>query len=249
MLVNGGFWRKNCKKGSIHMRFQVVLLGFIALFPLMAAAGEVPRSLTVHGHASVEAVPDMATITLGVSQQARSASEALTAVASVSARVFASLEAAGIAPRDMQTSGLNLHPLFSNRTSSANVAPAIVGFNASNMVTIRVRDLSALGTILDIVAQDGANEFNGLRFGLQAPTPLLQEARIAAVHDAVAHATDMAEAAGVTLGRVINMSEVGGGNAPMMMARGGAARFDAMPVAAGEVSISADVNMVFEILD
>lgn len=248
MLVNGGFWRKNCKKGSIHMRFLVVLLGFIALFPLMVAAGEVPRSVSVQGHGSVETVPDMATITLGVSQQARSAGEALSAVASVSARIFASLEAAGIAPRDMQTSGLNLHPLFSNRASSSNAPPAIVGFGASNMVTIRVRDLSALGTILDLVAQDGANEFNGLSFGLQASDALQDEARIAAVHDAVARATVMAEAAGVTLGRVLSLSEAGTGNGPMMMARG-AASFDAMPVAAGEVSISADVSMVFEIID
>ena len=248
MLVNGGFWRKNCKKGSIHMRFSVVLLGFIALFPLMVGAGEVPRNLSVSGHGSVETVPDMATITLGVSQQARTAGEALSAISSVSAQVFASLEAAGIAPRDMQTSGLNLHPLFSNRNASTNAPPAIVGFNASNMVTVRVRELSALGTILDIVAQDGANEFNGLQFGLQAPDVLEQEARVAAVHDAMARATVMAEAAGVKVGRVISISEMGGGNRPMMMARG-AASFDAMPVAAGEVSLSADVSMVFEILD
>ncbi|MCP5036981.1 MAG: SIMPL domain-containing protein [Rhodobacteraceae bacterium] len=228
------------------MRLLVQLAGFLILFAPFAMAEEASRTISVTGQGQVEAKPDMATITLGTTSQARQAGEALAEVSAVTARVFTRLEAAGIAPRDMQTSNLNLHPLFSSRSSSSNEPPKITGFSASNMITIRVRDLASLGRILDQVAEDGANEFNGLRFGLQVPEPLQEEARVAAVKDGMARAALLAEAAGVELGPVLTISDGGGGGAPVMMARG-AASFEAMPVASGELSISASVNMVFAI--
>lgn len=231
------------------MRILAIIIGFLTVFPALSWAETHERTITVTGQASVEVAPDMATISLGVTEQAATAGEALTAVSAVSAQIYARLEAAGIEPRDMQTSGLNLHPLYRQSPSSHNEPPRIIGFSASNLVTIRVRDLNILGTVLDQVAQDGANEFRGLRFGLQVPEPLENEARILAVKDAMARAALLAGAAGVPLGPLLSLSDGGGGGAPYMaMEMASFARSaDAMPVAAGEMSVSASVHMVFAI--
>ncbi|HHB80301.1 MAG TPA: DUF541 domain-containing protein [Aliiroseovarius sp.] len=232
------------------MRILAIVLGFLALFAHGALAQDSPRTISVSGAGSVEAPPDMATITLGVSQQARSAGEALAAVSEVSAAIFARLEATGVAARDMQTSNLNLNPLFSDRSSVSNAPPRIVGYQVSNMITIRVRELDDLGAILDQVAKDGANTFNGLQFGLVAPEPLAAKARVAAVKDAIARAELLANAAGVRLGPVLSISDQsGGGPRPVMADMAFARSVEAMPVAGGELSIQASVSMVFGIIE
>ncbi len=114
---------------------------------------------------------------------------------------------------------------------------------------VRVRDLAALGGILDTVIADGANDFNGLRFGLQDPAPLMDEARRRAVDDAMARAALLAGAAGVTLGPVLSIDDQGGSR-PMPMAEM-AMRMSAgaAPVAAGELTLTANVAMVFAIAE
>ncbi len=232
------------------MRIIVAIIGFFMIFPLVAMADSSQRTITVSGQGRVDAVPDMANITLGVTQQARSAGEALSAVAQISADIYARLEAAGIEARDMQTSGLNLHPFHRQGTRPANEPPRIAGFSASNMITVRVRDLTILGGILDDIAADGANEFRGLQFGLQVPEPLQNEARILAVKDAMARAALMAEAAGVPLGELLTLSSGSHSSGRTYIAMEGASfarSADVMPVAAGEMSLTATVTMVFAI--
>ncbi len=229
------------------MRNLAIIMSFLALSAPGALAGDSPRTISVSGSASVEAAPDMATITLGVTRQAQTAGEALAAVREISAAIFARLEGAGIAPRDMQTSNLDLRPLYSDRSSAANQPPGIVGYQASNMVTVRVLQLDDLGNILDQVARDGANTFNGLQFGIVDADPLADQARAAAVRDAMARAALLAQAAGVTLGPVLSISDQSGA-APMPVADMAFARAaESMPVAGGELSIRASVSMVFAI--
>jgi len=192
-------------------------------------------------------VPDMATITLGVTQQTRSAGEALAEISRVSSAIFARLAAAGIDARDMQTSNLNLHPLYADQSNRPGQPPRIIGYQASNMITIRVLELEKLGGILDQVAQDGANTFDGLQFGIVDPDPLTDKARIAAVKDAIARATLLADSAGVSLGAVLSISDQSDGGAMPVMAF--SRSMEAMPVAGGELSVSASVSMVFAIVE
>ena len=238
------------------MRYPATILAFLALFAHAAPAQDAPagpvtaRTITVSGTASVEAPPDMATITLGVRRQAPSAGEALAAVSRVSAAIFARLESAGLAARDMQTSTLELHPLFADRASPANAPPRIIGYQAASMVTIRVRRLDELGAILDQVARDGANSFNGLQFGIAEPGPLRDAARRKAVEDAMARAALLAAAAGVSLGPVLSITDAPvGGARPVMADMAFARSAEALPVAAGELSLGASVSMVFAIGD
>ena len=157
------------------------------------------------------------------------------------------LAAAGVASADMQTSNLSLSPLWDNsRNSSPGNRPEITGYLASNMITVRVRRLDDLGEILDTVVESGANAFQGLSFGLQNPRPAQDAARLAAVQEAMRKAALYAGAAGLTLGPVLELNETGdAAPRPAELAR--MAMSEAVPVARGEVSVRAQVSMVFAV--
>lgn len=227
------------------------------MFPALAAAmmlampalaENAPATISVTGEGKVEIAPDMAMLNLGVTTQARTAAAALAANSDGIAGALAQLKAAGIEDRDIQTSGLSLNPNFDYSRSDA--PPTVNGYIASNMVTVRVRDLAVLGQTLDAVVTDGANTLNGLTFGLQNPATATDEARKSAVADAAHRAALYAEAAGVKLGRILSISEQGsyGPPQPMMMAEAGFAK-DArsVPVASGEMTVMSTVSVVYEI--
>lgn len=205
------------------------------------------RRISVTGSGEVETAPDMAVIGMGVTEEAEDPAAAMNAASDVSARILDRLESEGLAARDVQTSQLTLHPVWSDGPTPEDER-RITGYRATQQVTVRLRDLEMMGGVLQAVVEDGANRFDGLQFTLQDPDPVEAEARRRAVADAMERAALYAEAAGVELGEVVTISEPGGGYqppAPMMeMARssGGGA-----PVSPGEITVSAQVNMVFGI--
>lgn len=207
------------------------------------------RHITVSGTGSVEAAPDMATLTLGVTSQDAEAAAAVRANSEAVARVLSQLERLGIETRDIQTRDLSVSPVWSGRRPQQEEAPRITGFVATNRVFVRVRDLGRLGEILDAVVSEGANDFGGLSFAVQEPEPLIAEARAKAVADATEKARQLAEAAGVTLGRVISIDEHGGAHPVMRRAEMAMADAGRVPVAPGEISVELSVSMVFGIAD
>lgn len=213
---------------------------------------EEPRRISVSGEGRVEAVPDMATIVLGVTQEAREAGAAMRATSQAAAKVHERLAGFGIQPRDIQTQRLTLNPIWSNQSPSASSPERarITGFAASNAISVRVRDLDNLGAVLDAVIDAGANDFNGLTFSVQDPDTLIEEARANAVADAIARAGQLAAAAGVALGPVQSITEQGMGRPqPMMMMEMAASRGGDVPVAGGEVTLTVSVAMVFAIAE
>lgn len=207
------------------------------------------RRIAVTGEGRVEAVPDMASVTLGVTNEAEEAGDAMQATSDAVWRILDRLTEMGLESRDVQTSRFALSPVWSRRTESDSDRPRITGFTASNMVMVRVRDLDKLGALLDAVVSDGANDFNGLSFGVQESDALQDEALAAAVADATKKARLLTDAAGVTLGPVVSITEQGSGAPRPMMMEMAAARDSGAPVAAGEVTLSASVSMVFAIED
>lgn len=198
--------------------------------------------LTVTGEGQSSAQPDLATISLGVSTRAATAAEAMAQNAEAQSKVIEALKADGIEARDIQTSGLNLSPMIDYQDGQP---PRLTGYAAQNMVTVRVRDIAALGGVLDKLVASGANEINGISFSREDMTEALDKARSAAIADARHRAEVMAEAAGMKLGPLMSLSEaqMGGGPRPMMMAAE-AKRADT-PIEAGELSVSASVTAVF----
>jgi uncharacterized protein YggE len=217
----------------------------VGLAPAGAAvAQEVPRQITVTGSSEVDVVPDRATITAGVETQGPTAAAALQANTEAMAKVFEALAAAKVEKRDMQTSQLNLSPVYEPFREGAEAPPQVVAYQASNMVTVTVRDLASLGGLVDALAGAGANRLYGIGFDVTDPRPSLDAARREAVADARAKAELYAEAAGVTLGPVVTIRENMGMGGPEPL-RAKAAMAEAAPVAEGTVTLTADVEVVF----
>ncbi len=221
-----------------------------AMMAAMAAgvASAEERRISVSGTGTVQVAPDMATITLGVTNENAEASAAMQATSEAVAQVLARLNEMGIEDRDVQTRDLSLSPVWSGRNAQNGDQPKITGFVASNRVFVRVRDLSQLGQIMDAVIQDGANDFGGLSFGVQDPKPVQAQARAQAVADAMTKAEQLAQAAGIALGPVESIAEQGGGVHPMAEMRAmSMADAGGIPVAGGEIDVSVNVSMVFAI--
>lgn len=200
--------------------------------------------ITATGTATAEAAPDLATLSIGVTTQAETAAAALEANSAALAAVMARLTASGIEARDMQTSNLSLFPVWSDGSTSA---PQMTSYSASNLLTVRVRALDSLGAVLDASVADGANTLNGLTFELADPEPALDEARRDAVAAARARAELLASAAGLRLGRVLAISEGGVSQGPMPMFR--AEADSAVPIAGGELGLSASVTIQYELVE
>ncbi len=209
-----------------------------------AQAQEAGR-ITVTGEGVVAMAPDMASLSLGVTTTDAAAGAAMRANSAAMQTVLDRLQSAGIAARDMQTSNLNLSPNWVQDDGAQT--PRIVGYTASNSLTVRVRDLAILGGVLDAAIQDGANTLNGLSFDVSQPRPAQDKARVLAIQDARARAEAMVAAAGASLGKIVSISENGGYAAPMPMVK---AMMDeaAVPLAAGEVASAVQVTVVFEIV-
>jgi uncharacterized protein YggE len=213
----------------------------------VATAQTAPVSgFTVSGEGIVDVAPDIAVVTLGVTTEATTAAAALKANSDEQAKVLAALAEAGVDARDIQTSGLNLSPLWDSR-GYEDGRPRVTGYQASNMETVRVRDLASLGGLLDLVVTTGANQLNALTFGLADEKPARDEARKRAVADAMARAELYAQAAGVTLGKITAFTETMSYQPPQPMYREAAAMDSGVPVAGGEVAVTASVMITFAI--
>ena len=229
------------------MSFFRVIAVFLLIFPLSAAAQEqVSRTIVVSGEGVESAAPDMATIQLGVTEEADSAAEAMERASVAMAAILETLAESGVEARDVQTSNINLSPRYGRPQD--NTPPRVNGYIASNMVSVRVRDLEALGGVLDALVRDGANAINGIGFSIADTAALEAEARSQAVADARAKAETLAAAAAVTLGPVQEIRE-GGSVTPPPLMRGLAMAESAVPIAGGEVDVRVSVSVVFAIGD
>lgn len=197
--------------------------------------------LDVSAEGRTTRVPDLAIVQAGVTTQAPTASEAYTQANAKMARVIAALRAAGIAERDIQTSTMSLQPQYRDRE---NQAPVIFAYQATNTVTVRFRDLSKAGPILDILVREGANTISGPNLTLSQPDAAMDEARVDAVKKARARAELYAQAAGLKVDRILLISENGASPVPMMAMRGGFAA-DKAEIMPGEQEINVTVTVRF----
>ena len=226
------------------MRILTAFVLTIALLMPLTAMADPGGTITVTGSATVNVVPDVATITLGVTTMGDTAAAAMAVNNDAVSAVIARLIAAKVADRDMQTSNLQINPNWVS--NEAGTAQMIKGYVASNLLTVRIKALETTGAVLDAAITDGANTLNGLTFGLQDQRPTEDAARILAVADAVARAKLLAGAAGAKLGPIVSISE-GGGIGPVPQPMFKMADAAAVPVAAGEVGISASVTIVWQL--
>lgn len=211
-------------------------------------AAAAPAHVIVTGEGRAEVTPDMAQMMLGVSDRGETAAAAMAAISGRMNKVVEALKAQGIEAKDIQTSGLSVGPQFNYDTEGA--PPKLVGYTASNMVTVRVRDLTKLGSVMDDVIAAGATDFNGLTYGLNDPAPVEDAARRDAVAKARARAELYAGELGMKLGPVRTLSEQAIMAAPQpMMMRSDASygKGGSMPLESGELSVTATVNVEYQL--
>ncbi|MBU1304875.1 MAG: SIMPL domain-containing protein [Alphaproteobacteria bacterium] len=230
------------------------------LFPFALLAGvAMPAyagTISIEGRGEVAAAPDMAVINSGVTTQGATAREALDANTAAMADLIASLKAAGIEARDIQTSGFAVNPnyVYSDERDASGYTqpPKINGYQVSNTVTVTVRKLADLGAILDKSVTVGANTVNGVSFSVADPTELYNQARKAAFADARAKAELYATAADSALDEIVSISETQGFNAPQpypMYARAEMSDAAKVPVEAGEMSFAINVSVQWDLAD
>ncbi len=202
--------------------------------------------LNVSAQAEASRVPDVATLSAGVVTQAADGNAAMRQNAEQMARVVAAIRKAGIAERDVQTSGINLNPQY---RYAENEAPRITGYQASNTVNVKVRDIARLGQVLNALAAQGANQINGPSFQIDDPEPVQDEARVAALKKAQARAETYARSLGLRVRRIVSISEGGGGgfHPVPVMAMAKADRLESTPVSPGETTLSVSLDVVFEL--
>jgi len=228
----------------------VAVLAFAA--PVSALAADAPpvATLTVSGEGTVEVTPDIVTVTIGVTSRAKTAGAALEANSGSMDAVIKSIRAAGIADKDIGTSGLSVEPLYEQpptRDDGSQAPAKLIGYEVTNQLRIVIRDLAASGALLDKVVGAGANQVNGIAFDLADRQKPSDAALQAAIAEARRKAGLMAGAAGVRLVRILSVTtgETGGpyplAAAPMKaMAR-------AVPVMPGQQQISVTATLTYEI--
>jgi uncharacterized protein YggE len=225
-----------------HSLSLAVVTATLLAAPALAQTAP-PPAISVTGEANLSVPPDQARIDGGVTSDAKTAREASDANNAAMGKVLQALKGAGIEEKDYQTSRLSLQPQYA--PNRAGPSP-ITGYRASTRVTVRIRDVTKVANVIDVLVGAGANDIGGINFMVSQASKLLDEAREKAIADARRKAEIYAKAAGVALGEPLSISEEG---APTPVFRGKMASTMAAgaPVAQGEETLSVSVNVSWAI--
>jgi len=230
------------------MRHRTPLAAAIAAGTLIAAPALAqtvpPAMISVTGEATVSVPPDLAQIDAGVTSEAKTAREASDANNAAMGKVLLALKGAGIEEKDYQTSRLSLQP--ESAPNRPGGPATIVGYRASNRVTVRLHDVSKVASVIDMLVAAGANDIGGINFTVSQASKLLDDAREQAIADARRKAEVYAKAAGVTLGAPLSISE-GGTPVPIPYRRMAAGMAPSTPVAQGEETLQVTVAVSWAI--
>lgn len=226
----------------------IALLTSALSFVSPPAQAEEPdkRTLSLSARGEALTTPDKVDITTGVTSEGQTARAALDKNTDSMTKVVDGLKAAGIAPKDIQTTNFSISPIYEKKKQG--YAAFITGYRVSNQVHITVHDTKKLGEILDTVVSLGANKINAIKFGVSEPEPLKDKARKEAVANAIANAELYAAAARVELGPVLSISEESGVVMPRFEAAAAPmARASAVPIEAGTTTVQVRVRMTWEL--
>ena len=245
--------RRTGKYGLVAVAVAVIVIGAVSAAPSQEQSQPgrppmmrppEPPSITVVGSGTAAARPDTAEVSAGVVTQAATAAQALAQNNAAMEKVIKTVTATGIAEKDIQTTNVSVMPQRRQGRPEPQ-PPDIVGYEVSNQVRIKVRDLTVLGRLLDALVGQGANALGGISFTVADPAPVLDQARTSAMADARRKAEVYARAAGATLGPLLSIREGAapvprfGGEMPRAMA------MSAVPVAPGEQEFQASITVTY----
>ena len=231
-----------------------------AAAPPAAANVDIPRpdgGIWVTGQASISVDPDLVLLNVGVEATAETVAEARGQAADAMDAIVAAVKANGLEDKDVQTLSFNIWPQYEYPEVEENGVrvrkQTLVGYTINNTARIKIRDVDAVGTIIDDVAEGDHTRINGIQFSIEDPKPFMTDLREQAVEDAEAKAEHFATLTDVEVGNLLFISEVGSGvdvrdfvqlEARAMMA---AAAAPATSISGGELELSLSVQAVFAI--
>lgn len=208
------------------------------------------RTISVVGSGQVYLVPDVAYVYIGVHSQSENVSTALKQNNEQAKQVSDALKSMKVEEKDIQTTSFNIYPQQQYEPGTGNVTGTY--YSVDNTVYVTVRDLKILGELLDTVVRSGANSINGINFDVVDKEAALTKARSLAIENARKQAEELAKASGVTLGEMQSIS-TGYVSTPMakemygMGGGGGMASSAQAPISAGQLVLSVDVSIVYQI--
>ena len=215
--------------------------------PQGQSTGDSVRTISVTGSGKVTLSPDIAYLNIGVHTEGKEATESVASNTNQTQKLVEALKKAGIDAKDIQTINFSIYP---QQQYSTDGKPQGLTYVVDNTVYVTIRNLNEIGELLDAAVSAGANTINGIQFDVADKTKALSEARKAAIVDAKSQAEELAQAAGVKLGLIhsISTSYSNVSPIPMYEGRGGAVAVEAaIPVSPGQMTVSVEVTMVFEI--
>ena len=248
----------------MRVRFAILLVFLSTSFTFAGrppatrdAMHSLPPTLTVNGDAEAPAKPDLAIVRIGAEVQAEKAQQAQDQVNQIMTRATEAVRGQGVAENDVQTSGLNLWPIYGTRRPRPVQQPQdeeqrLVGYRASNVLEIRVQEVAKVGPIIDAAINAGANRLESVSFALKDDIEPRKKALASAAKEARAKADALAEAMGVTIEGVEEIAEGGVQIYPPrpMRRMAGYAAAEAMadtPVQPGEVRVHASVTVTYRL--
>ncbi|MEA3326643.1 MAG: SIMPL domain-containing protein [Chloroflexota bacterium] len=235
------------KKFSLILVSLMVFILLAACSPFSGSSSlDKVRSMTVNGIGQITLVPDIATINIGVRTEEDNVTDALDGNTAQANAIADVLEGLGVEEKDIQTSNFNVYPSDRYNPMTGEIEGQY--FVVENTVNVNVRDLSSLGEVLTAVVEAGANNIYGINFSVDDREEAVAEARRLAIEDAKAKAEIIASDAGVELGDLISISVYESGTPNTYLdAKGGAYAAEAVPIAAGTLSITMECNLTYEI--
>jgi uncharacterized protein len=224
------------------------LLAFAPLqaYPALAHDGPERRTISLSASGAVKTTPDKVDISTGVTTEAKTAREALDQNTEAMTKVVEALKADGIDAKDIQTVNFSIGPVYEQKAEGK--PPVVVGYRVTNQVRITLHDIKKLGAILDKVVTLGANQIDGIEFGVEEPEALKDEARKLALKNVTDNAKLYAEAAGVGLGQILSITEEESSYQPRYAPM--ATRMDSAkeaPIEAGTASVEVRVRVSWEL--
>jgi uncharacterized protein len=237
-----------------RLAVPMTLLALLSVVLAVPASGQGVRDgrMRVLGRASIEAVPDTVTVQVGISNRASSPTAALDQNSAVARKIIDFSKSFGIPERAIQTQAVNLNPIFKTvRDPNGTTRQEPDGYSASNIVRVRLGDLSRLGAFMRQALDQGATNIAGVHFGLQNLEKLSDEAQAKAVEDAIRQAQNLAQAAKVKLGPIRDIAlpprnRFAAGDGEFGTPARAAAKMD-VPVEGGTVKVTSEVEITWTI--
>ncbi|MBK8824940.1 MAG: SIMPL domain-containing protein [Anaerolineales bacterium] len=237
------------------MRTKFLVFAVLAFALVLSACGPttinqeaqpVSRTMNVNGVGTAYLTPDIAYIYIGVHNEGATATEAVDANKVQTKAVLDALKKAGVADKDLRTTNFSIYP-------SQQYGPdgTVIGtiYMVDNTVYVTVRDLDGLGNLLDDTISAGANSINSIQFDVADKAAAVKEARANGVVDAKTQAQELADAAGITLGEIQNISYYDNSPYPVADGKGGGAfaADSSVSIQPGQLTISVSVSITYAI--